>query len=168
MVPRGASVAGCDMAKVKVERKKPMKLAYVEHVGPYGSIPFDRYIEQLYGWAKAQKVRPGFHPLGIFHDSPRETPPERCRSDIAIPIYGDAAPAGTVKVKDLPAMDVATLSFKGTSSEYQGAYDALGAWIAEHGYEWAGPSMEVYSKKPETVGGKTIMYAKIEAPVRKR
>ena len=156
------------MAKVKVERTKPMKIAYVEHVGAYGSIPFGRYFERLYGWAKERKVRPGFHPLGIMHDSPKETPPERCRTDVAIPIYGDAAPSGNVKVKDLPAMDVATLSFKGPASEYQAAYDALGAWISEHGYEIAGPCLEVYSKKPQRVGGQTILYAKIEAPVRKK
>ncbi len=154
--------------KVKVESRKPMKLAYIEHVGDYGAIPFQRYMERLFGWAKANKVRPGFNPLGIFYDMPSTTPPERCRSEIAIPIYGDAKGEGEVKTKDLPAMKVAAVSFKGPASEYPKTYDALSAWVAENGYEWAGPSIEAYSKKPEQVGGQTIMYAKIMAPVRKR
>ena len=156
------------MAKVKVETRKPIRMAYIEHVGDYGAIPFAQYIERLYGWAKEHKVRPGFNPLGIYYDPPRTTTPEKCRSEIGIPIYGNARGSGGIKTKDLPEMKVAATSFKGTSSEYQKTYDDLSAWVAENGYEWAGPSIEVYSKKPEQVGGKMIMYAKIEAPIRKK
>jgi effector-binding domain-containing protein len=42
------------------------------------------------------------------------------------------------------------------------------AWIAEKGYEVSGPPMEVYSKKPQVVGGVTILYAKIMIPVKKK
>jgi effector-binding domain-containing protein len=37
-----------------------------------------------------------------------------------------------------------------------------------HGYEWVGPSFEVYSKKPTMEKGETILYAKVMAPVRKK
>jgi len=73
-------------AKVKVEQRKPVKLAYIEHTGAYDDIPFETYIGRLYGWAKKAHVRPGFYPLGVFYDSPGETPPEKCRSEIGIPI----------------------------------------------------------------------------------
>jgi len=156
------------MAKVKVETRRPIRIAHIEHAGDYGAIPFDRYIERLYGWAKERKTRPGFYPMGIFHDPPADTPPAKCRSEIGIPITGDARGSRGIKTKDLPEMKVAAVSFKGPSSEYRKTYDMLSAWVAENGYAWAGPSIEVYTKKPEQVGGTTIMYAKIEAPIRKK
>jgi AraC family transcriptional regulator len=156
------------MANVKLESRKPMTLAYVEHVGSYGSIPFDRYIGQLYDWAKENKVMPGFHPMGIFHSNPKETPPEECKTSIAIPIYGKAKPSGDIKIKKLPAMKVASYSHKGPASEYQVSYDKMETWIKEKGYVLAACPMEVYSKKPETVKGEMIIYAKIMMPVKKK
>jgi len=155
-------------AKVKVEQRKPVKLAYIEHAGAYDKIPFQTYIGRLYGWAKKAHVRPGFYPLGIFYDSPDETPAGKCRSEIGIPITGEATPEGDVRIREMPAMAVAALSFKGPSSEYRSAYRQLSAWVSENGYEWAGPSIEAYTKKPERVRGKTVMYAKIMAPVRRK
>src|SRR3989304_6982278 len=96
-LPTARSLPGVPLVKVKGGGRKPMKLAYVEHVGAYGSIPFDRYFEQLYGWAKERKVRPGFHPLGIMHDSPKETPPERCRAGVAVPVFGYEGAFGDVE-----------------------------------------------------------------------
>lgn len=154
--------------KVKLERRKPVRLAYIEHVGAYDAIPFEDYVNRLYGWAREVKVRPGFYPIGIFHDSPEETPPERCRSEIAIPITGEAPGRGDVRIRDMPAMQVAAISHRGPSSDYAKTYRALSEWVAEHGYEWAGPSMEVYTKKPKEIGGQIVHYAKIMAPVRKK
>jgi len=34
------------MAKVKVEMRKPIRMAHIEHVGDYGAIPFAQYIER--------------------------------------------------------------------------------------------------------------------------
>jgi AraC family transcriptional regulator len=156
------------MADVKLESRKPMTIAYIEHVGSYSKIPFDKYFGQLYGWAKENKVMPGFHPMGIYYTNPKETHPEESKSSIAIPIYGKAKPSGDIKIKKLPAMKVASYSHKGPASEYQKSYDTLDTWIKEKGYVIADCPMEVYSKKPEVVKGETILYAKIMMPVKKK
>ena len=156
------------MASIKLESRKPMTIAYIEHVGSYGNIPFDKYFGQLYGWAKENKVMPGFHPIGIYHNSPRKTPQEECKASIAIPIYGKGKPSGNIKIKKLPAMKVASYSHKGPSSEYQNSYDKLESWIKENGYALADCPIEVYSKKPEVVKGEMILYAKIMIPVKKK
>ena len=150
-----------------MEPRKPMTIAYVEHVGSYSGIPFGEYMEKLYGWAKEKKVMPGFHPLGLYHDDPKTTPPEECRTEIAIPIYGKVKASGDIKIKKLPAMKVASYSHKGPASEYQKSYDKLNAWLRENGYTVSGPVIEVYSKQPEMVKGEMIIYAKIMMPVRK-
>src|SRR3989337_1956560 len=74
---------------------------------------------------------------------------------------GPGPAGGRVRIREIPAMNVAALSFKGQPSEYRNAYRELSAWVSQHGYEWAGPSIEAYTKKPERVRGKTVMYAQI-------
>ncbi len=155
------------MAGIKIKKTKPCKLAYIEHTGDYGAIPYDKYFEQLYAWIKEKNVRPGFKPLGIFHDNPEQTPPEECKSEIGIPIVGEVEAEGDIKIKELPSMEVAVTKYKGGTKEIQETYKKLGEWITENGYEWAGPCMEIYSKKPKVKGEETIVYATVQAPIKK-
>lgn len=156
------------MAKIKIKKTKPYRLAYMEHVGDYGSIPYDKYFSQLYGWAKEKKARPGFRPIGIYYDTPEQTPPERCRSEIGIPTRGMPISEGNIKIKEMPAMEVAIIKHAGPAKEYSKTYGILNEWMAQTGYEWAGPAMEVYTKKPKVVGGETIIRALVQVPVRKK
>ena len=153
---------------MKLESRKPLTIAYIEYIGSYGKIPFGQYMSELYGWAKKNKIMPGFHPMGIFMSDPKKTPPEECRTEIAIPIYGKGKPEGEIKVRKLPAMKVAAYSHKGPGSEYQNSYNKITEWVKENKYSIAGPAIEVYSKMPETVNGEMIIYAKIMMPVKKR
>jgi len=152
----------------KVEKRKATNLAYIEHQGPYDKVPWEDYINRLYGWAKEQKVMPGFYPMAIYHDDPEKTPPENCRSEIAITFKGRAKEQGGVKIRKMPAMSVAAVSHKGLGSEFKNTYAMLAGWIEKKGYEVSGPPIEVYSKKPEIVDGTTILYAKVMMPVKKK
>jgi len=158
---------GEQVASPKVESRKATDIAYIEHKGPYDKVPWGEYIERLYGWAKAQKVMPGFYPFAIYYDVPGETAPDRLRSDIAITYKGKAQEQGGVKVKKLPAMKVASVSHKGPGSEFKTTYAKVNEWIATKGYVCAGPPIEIYTKKPEVVNGVTILYAKVMVPVEK-
>jgi len=156
------------MAGPKIETRKASGLAYIEHEGPYDKVPWDQYIERLYGWAKEQKVMPGFYPMGIYLSDPKATPPEKLRCDIAITFKGPAREAGGIKTRKLPAMKVASISHKGPGSEFVNTYSKLREFVKEKGYQVSGPPMEIYSKKPEVVNGVTILYAKVMMPVGKK
>jgi len=156
------------MAAAKLEKRKPVTLAYIEHVGPYDSIPFEETIPRLYAWVKDRKVMPGFYPMAVFHSDPKRTPPMECRTDIAITVKGSPKPGGGIRIKRLPPMTVATLSHKAPASEYQKSYDTLDRFVRDKGYIITGPPMEIYAKKPEMVDGEHIIYAKIMFPVKKR
>jgi len=156
------------MPRPKLESRKASNLAYIEHVGAYDKVPWEQYIERLYGWAKEQKVMPGFYPMAIYHDDPEKTTPEKCRSEIAITFKGRAREQGGVETRRLPAMKVAALSHKAPGSEFKKTYAQLSEWIAEKGYVVSGPPIEVYTKRPEVVGGVTILYAKVMMPVKKK
>ncbi len=153
------------MASVKLEKRKALRIAYVDYVGSYSKIPFDKVIPQLYEWAKRNRVMPGFYPMCIYMSDPKTTPPEKCVTELAISFKGDGKAEGEIKVKDIPEMTVAAYSHKGPASEYQKSYDLIGSWITENGYTVVGPPIEVYSKKPKMVDGNMIIYAKIMFPV---
>lgn len=156
------------MAGPKIEARKASDLAYIEHEGPYDKVPWDEYMHRLYGWAKEQKVMPGFYPMGIYLSDPKTTPPEKMRCDIAITFKGKAKEAGGIKLRKQPAMKVASVSHKGPGSEYTKTYSKLMEFVEVKGYRVSGPPMEIYSKKPEVVNGVTVLYAKVMMPVEKK
>ena len=156
------------MAGPKFEERQASDLAYLETKGSFDKIPWQECIEKLYGWAKKQKVMPGFYPMGIYLDDPKLVSPENCRTEIAITFKGKAQEESGVKIREMPAMKVASISHKGPGSEFQKTYGTLMEWVEKKGYELSGPPMEIYSKKPETVNGETILYAKILFPVKKK
>jgi AraC family transcriptional regulator len=98
------------MAGPKLEERKASGLAYIEHQGAFDKIPWQEYIEKLYGWAKEQKVMPGFYPMGIYHDDPKIVPQEKCRTDIGITFKGKAKETSGVKIRQMPSMKVASIS----------------------------------------------------------
>jgi AraC family transcriptional regulator len=156
------------MAGPKVEKRKASGVAFIEHTGPYDKVPWDEYIEELYGWAKAKRVMPGFHPFAVYYDSPQQTPPANLRSDVCITFKGIAQGSGRVRTREMPEMMVSTISHKGPGSEYPNTYAKLAKWNEDHGYVGTGPPIEVYSKRPEVVNGVTILYAKVMFPVKKK
>ena len=91
-----------------------------------------------------------------------------CRSDIEITFKGRAKEQAGVKIRKMPAMNVATISHKGPGTEFKNTYAKLADWIEKNEYKTSGPPIEVYSKKPEIADGVTILYAKIMMPVSKQ
>jgi len=156
------------MPAVRMEKSKPMTIAYVEHLGSYDAIPLDKYVGELAKWASEKGLRTSREPVGIFYDAPDTTPPGMCRSEIGIPVTGVTQPEGAFKLKEMPGMDVAVVNHDGPARDYAGTYRALTEWIAGNGYEGVGPSFETYPKKPTKRAGELILHTKIHAPVRKK
>lgn len=156
------------MDKIKIQKFKPLKLAYIEHIGAYDRVPYDKYVPRLYEWAKENKVRPGFKNINVCHDDPQKKNPSECKSWIGIPIKGNAKSDDEVKIKEIPEMEVATMKFKGPGSEYKNAYQKINDWMNKMGFDWDGPSFEVCSKKPKMVNGKMILSTTIHVPIKKK
>lgn len=156
------------MTAPKIENRRAIDIAYIEHIGPYDKVPWEQYMERLYGWAKEQKVMPGFYPMAIYTNKPETTPPSDLRSLIAISFKGKAREAGGIRIQHLPEMKVATLSHKGPGSEFKNTYSTLTNFIEKKGYACSGAPIEIYSKKPEVKGGVTVIYAKVMIPITKR
>lgn len=155
-------------AKIRIKKRKATNLAYIEHTGDYGQIPFEEYMKKLMTWAKENKAKPGWKLTGIYYDDPMKTSPEQCRSEIGIPVRGNPPSGDEVKVKEIPGTEVATLYHKAPAEEYPNSYKTLFDWIAANDYELTGAPMEIYTKKPKVKGGKTIIYSEIQFPVKKK
>lgn len=149
------------MNRPRFEERKGTMLAYIEHEGPYNDMPWGEAMEALYGWAREQKVMPGPHPIGIYYDDPQLVPGHRCRSHIAITYRGEGKDARGVRTRCQPAMKVASLSFKGPGRDLGMAYHTLARWIEHRGHTAVGPSIEIYSRRPEIIDGDIILYSKI-------
>jgi effector-binding domain-containing protein len=156
------------MDKIKIQIFKPVKLAYIEHIGKYDEVPYDKYVPRLYAWAKENKVRPGFKNINVFHDDPQQKNPSECKCWIGIPIKGNVKSDHEVKIEELPEKEVVTMKFKGPGSEYKDAYEKINKWMNVHNYEWDGPSFEICSKKPKMVNGDLILSTTIQVPIKKK
>jgi DNA-binding transcriptional MerR regulator len=76
---------------------------------------------------------------------------------------------GRVQVRELPPVEVATLIHSGSWSKLSSAYDDLARWIAEHGYQLAGPAREIYWKaSPESRQDDESYVTEIQLPVVKK
>jgi len=156
------------MIKVKVKKRKSGMAACIDHTGAYGSLPFDELIGRLYAWAKDQGARPGFRPFAIYMNNPHETPAEELITRVAIPIGKKGESRDGVEVLDIPEMEVASTRFKGPTEEYSATYSELAKWTEDNGYEVTAPPMEIYTRKPKVVDGKSIIFSEVLFPVKRK
>ena len=71
-----------------VKNLPPRKVAFVRHVGPYNEV--GPAWERLCQWAGSKGLLgPGVVMLGLGHDDPEVTPPDKIRYDACIEIKGD-------------------------------------------------------------------------------
>ena len=81
---------------------RPVHLAFRRHVGPYESVP-ESLFDELEAWA-ARRGLPGPPVwMGIGHDAPGTTPPERLRFDAALVVPGPFASEGKSATSSSPA-----------------------------------------------------------------
>ncbi|MEW6349676.1 MAG: AraC family transcriptional regulator [Thermodesulfobacteriota bacterium] len=139
----------CSM-KVEIRDLPPMRVAFVRHVGPYDTC--EVAWQRLCGWAMSKGLLgPDTLLLGVCHDDPEITPPEKIRYDASMVVHGDVRPEGEIGVKEVGNGKYAVTLHKGPYSGLSRTYAELcGRWASEKGVEIAaGPSLEFYKNTPE-------------------
>jgi len=120
------------MYEVQVRKTEPIRVASVRHIGPYQEL--GPVHERLQIWVTKNKVKPNGFVREIGYDNPMQTPPEKCRQEICIPICGSEADDG-IEVKTLPEVTVISVVHQG-GLDFQSlgpAYQALMGWAAHEG-----------------------------------
>ena len=139
----------------RVEVLRPIRVAFIRHVGPYDLAPMAW--GRLMTWAGSstqfRRSARSNDPLllGVPHDNPSVTPPERLRFDCCVAVDDRVRPEGEIGVQDVAGGVYACAVHRGPFERLAETY----AWIAtsfipDAGYRMrSGPFLELYLTPPE-------------------
>jgi DNA-binding transcriptional MerR regulator len=152
--------------EVVIKQTEPVRVAAVRGTVPnYGSVSL--LFNELFGELGRQRVAPVGPPVAVYYDEDyRERDVD---VEIIVPVGTARVQEGDrLKVRDIPALEVASLVRVGPYDNFTPAYQALMTWIQESGYCIAGPNREIYLRGPES-GGKPEEYiTEIQFPVARK
>lgn len=145
-----AFTGGCKM-EVRIEQVQPIHVAFVRHVGPYAEV--GAAWNKLCAWAGPRGLLgPGLLVLGLCHDDPEVTPPDRIRYDACIAVGDDVQPEGEIGIQDVAGGEYAVTVHRGPYERLADTYAAMcGQWMPGSGRQpRSSPSFEIYHNSPET------------------
>jgi AraC family transcriptional regulator len=135
--------------EVRIESVPTRRVAFLRHIGPYGDAchVFDR----LMAWAGQRGLfRLDTVVLGICHDDPEVTAPDKIRFDCCVSVGDHVQGEGEIGVQTLEGGECAVLTYIGPYSGLGEAYRWLfGTWLPTSGREPRNaPPFEVYVSNP--------------------
>lgn len=124
--------------RVAVKEIPPYRIAYMRHVGPYGtSGGISALWARLKRWTAMRDLRhPAMLTVGIGHDAPSIVAPDRLRYDAGLVVGTDFKPDRTINLADLPGGKYAVTLFQGSAAVITEAWDRLYTiWLPGSGYQ---------------------------------
>lgn len=134
---------------VEIVTMPPRRVAYMRHVGPYFGV--EKVWEALCGWAGAKGL---FGPetlfLGVCHDDPHITAPEKIRYDACLTVPDHVEAEGPVGIQEVFGGEWAVSRLIGPYEGLQDFYNRfVGCWLPQSGRELReSASIEVYRNTP--------------------
>lgn len=136
---------------VKIRELKPMRVAFLRHVGPYGEVgaTWDRLLTIM---GKDGYLGGDTLLLGICHDDPEVTPPVKIRYDACVTVGDDFAASNGIEVQTVAGGEYAVTTHAGAYNNLGRTYaELLGQWVPRSGRELRdAPCFEVYLNDPQS------------------
>jgi AraC family transcriptional regulator len=134
---------------VQVKPLTPMRIAFRRYVGPYDAVGpvFGAFVR----WCGERGlIAPDARVLGVCHDDPAVTDPDKLRYDCAVTVGDGFRPEGDVQATTLAGGEYAVATYHGPYSDFAGVYQHLFAdWLPGSGREPRNaPPFEVYLRGP--------------------
>lgn len=104
--------------------------------------------------------------VAILHD--REFKENDVDVEVQLEVKGSYKDTEHVKFKTEPALEVASTTFHGSYSQFTEVYSTLAAWVAENGYEFNGPMIDVYHVSPNETRNPDEFVTEVCCPVKKQ
>ena len=141
--------AGGKGMKVEITRLAPRRVAFVRHVGPYHEC--GEAWNTLCAHLGPRGLLAGADFIGLSHDDPEVTPPERLRYDACATVDDAFEASGRIGVQVLPGGRYAMTTHHGPYENLKETYDLLfGQWMPANNERMVdGPSQEYYLNDPE-------------------
>ncbi len=141
--------------KVEIKQLPEYHVAYMRHIGPYGPA-VSAHWKKFNRWAGARDLSgAGSVKLGISHDDPSITPPEKCRYDACVSVPREFKPGPGVNLADIPGGKYAVMRFSGGDREISPAWTSIYRdWLPSSGYQCDDrPCFELYSDEHQCLPG---------------
>jgi AraC family transcriptional regulator len=132
---------------VRMETLTPMKVAFLRYIGPFEDGAVDATWQKLLAWAGQHGLLgPRARFLGLCHDDPHVTPPDKQRYDACVVTDQPFQPEGEIGTQVIPGGEYAVATHKGPYQELPDTYARLyGDWLPRSGREPADhPGFQVY------------------------
>ena len=121
--------------KVTIIERPPVHVAYLRHVGQYGSGIGRFWMETVAPWMSTNNLI-GRERFGIALDDPTVTAPAKCRYDACVQSDAKEMLSGDPGRKMIPGGKYAALAFEGTGAGIGAAWDALlRDWLPKSGLQ---------------------------------
>jgi AraC family transcriptional regulator len=154
---------------VRIEEMAATKVYFARGTGPY-AVAAKTAWEKMCSWAFPRGlVGPATLMIGICHDDPQVTPPDKIRYDAAMTLATDIKPEGEIGVQELPAGCFAVTTHRGPHETLHKTWSAFcGEWIPQSGHVLRNaPSFEIYRNDPQTTPPDELI-TDIYAPVERK
>jgi AraC family transcriptional regulator len=109
--------------EVEIQIVPETRVAYMRHVGPYGSPGITELGQRLKAWCRQQGLTPPRRRMfGIAQDNPNITPSHRTRYDVCVEVEADFQPRDDIGVQTIPGGRYGLVPFTGTAGEIRPAW----------------------------------------------
>ena len=152
--------------EVQIKKVEPIRVAFMRHTGPYDQCGpvWEKFCAYMgaQGW-----LGPGAQFLGLCHDDPEVTPPERIRYDACLVVDETFEPVGEIGVQTIAGGEYAVTTHHGPYDRFSETYARLyGQWIPRNGRSaLSAPCLEFYLNDPDSTEPEellTDLYAPLE------
>ena len=143
---------------VKIKPMPSLRVAFMRHVGPYSTVgaTWDKFLPVL---GKDGRLGGDCMMIGMCHDDPGVTPPERIRYDACVTVDESFVPEGDIGVQVIAGGDYAMTTHFGPYQKLGETYSQLfGQWLPRSRRELrSAPSFEVYLNDPQTTDPEDLL-----------
>ena len=145
------------------------RVAYMRHVGPYGTGGIPALWSRLRDWMAARDLSlAATVRLGVSYDDAGITAPARCAYDACVVVPADFAADARVTLGKIAGGRYALAPFRGTALEIEDAWQRVFAdWLPASGFQPDDrPSIEIYRGGPRSGGAPGSFQCELALPLR--
>lgn len=139
------------MIDVRIETRKPFRVAAIRHIGPYQTL--GATFEKLRNWAKARGLNlAGRRSIALYYDDPKAVAPSKLRSDACVEVPNDMRGGSGAEILSVAGGRYAITRHQGPYIELDQAYQRVfGDWFPGSGEEPGdAPCYDDYVNDPYT------------------